>query len=115
MKVFYIAVSIAYAVLCLMPASMKLRGTDQMKTAAQHFGVPWSRYRRIGVLELLAAGAVVVGIFWRPAGAMAATGMTLLLIGAVVFHRRAGDTVRDYAAALVFLAASVGYLAVWAI
>ena len=84
-----------------------------MRAAAQHFNVPWSRYRLIGVLELAAAAGVVLGIFWRPVGVMAATGMTLLLIGAVIFHRRAGDTARDYAPALIFLAASVAYLAVW--
>jgi hypothetical protein len=56
--------------------------------------------------------AIVIGISWRPAGVIAAMGMTLLLIGAVFFHRRAGDKVRDYAAALVILAASLGYLAV---
>jgi hypothetical protein len=47
-----------------------------------------------------------------PAGVNAATGMTLLPAGAVIFHRRAGVTVRDYAAPLVILAASLGYLAV---
>ena len=113
MKPIYDAVSLLYAAMCVVPAAMKLRGTTQMHTAAEHFGIPWSRYRLLGVLELGAAAAVVFGIFWRPAGVIAASGMTMLLIGAVTFHRRAGDTVRDYAAALVFLAASVGYLAVW--
>lgn len=114
MKTIYVAVSLIYAMLCVVPAAMKLGGTTQMRTAAEHFEITWSRYRLIGVLELGAAAAVVFGISWRPAGVIAATGMTLLLIGAVILHRRAGDTVRDYTAALVFLAASLGYLAVWA-
>lgn len=108
----YALVSPPYALLCVIPASMKLSGTGRMRHVAKQFGVPWSRYRLIGVLELIAPIAVVVGIWWRPAGVIAGTGMTALLIGAVIFHRRAGDTVRDYAAALVFLAASLGYLAV---
>jgi uncharacterized membrane protein len=76
-------------------------------------GFPWSRYRLIGLAELGAAVAAIVGIFWRPAGVVAAIGMTVLLIGAVIFHRRAGDGPREYAAAGVFLAASVSY-ALWA-
>ena len=110
--VLYALVSPLYALLCVVPASMKLSGTARMRHAAKQFGVPWSRYRLIGVLELIASIAAVVGIWWRPAGFVAAIGMTSLLIGAVIFHRRAGDTARDNVAALVFLAASAGYLAV---
>lgn len=110
----YGAVSLVYAVMCLVPATLKLSGTAKMRAAAEHFAIPWSRYRLIGVLEVFAALGVVLGIFWRPAGLLAAIGMTVLLTGAVIMHRRAGDTVGEYAAALVFLAASVGYLAVWA-
>jgi uncharacterized membrane protein YphA (DoxX/SURF4 family) len=113
MRTAYLTVSAVYALLCLIPAAMKLSGTDKMRTAAQHFAIPWARYRLIGVLELAAAAAAVFGVFWPPAGLLAAVGMSVLLIGAVVFHRRAGDSIRDYAAALIFLAASAGYLAVW--
>lgn len=113
MRTAYLTVSVVYALLCLMPAAMKLSGTEKMRAAAQHFAIPWGRYRLIGVLELVAAAATVFGACWPPAGLLAAVGMSILLIGAVIFHRRAGDSIRDYAAALIFLAASVGYLAVW--
>lgn len=113
MSKIYVAVSVVYALMCLVPAAMKLSGTQKMRIAAQHFDIPWPRYQLIGVLELAAAAAVAVGVWWHPAGVVAATGMTVLLIGAVIFHRRAGDTAVEYAAALVFLAASVGYVAVW--
>lgn len=113
MEETYLAVSVSYALSCLVPAAMKLSGTAQMRTAAEHFGIAWSHYRLIGVLELGAAAAVLLGIPWRPAGLIGAAGMTLLMVGAVIFHRRAGDTAREYAAALVFLAASIGYVAVW--
>ena len=114
MTTIYVAVSVIYALMCLIPAAMKLSGAEKMRIAAQHFDIPWSRYRLIGVLELAAAAAVVVGVFAPFAGLLAAVGMTVLLIGAVIVHLRAGDTIGDYAAALLFLAASVGYLAVWA-
>lgn len=113
MRTTYITVSLAYALLCLVPAAMKLSGNVKMRTAAEHFDIPWARYQLIGVLELAAAAAAAVGAFWRPAGLVAAIGMTVLLIGAVTFHRRAKDAAHEYAAALVFLAASAGYLALW--
>lgn len=115
MSTTYVTVSVVYALMCLVPAAMKLSGTQKMRIAAQHLDLPWPRYQLIGVLELAAAAAVAVGVWWRPAGVVAAIGMTALLICAVIFHRRAGDTVHEYAAALVFLAASVGYAAVWLI
>jgi uncharacterized membrane protein YphA (DoxX/SURF4 family) len=113
MGTVFIAVSLAYALMCLVPAAMKLSGAEKMRMAAQHFGIPWPRYRLIGVVELAAAVAVIVGVFFAPAGVLAAVGMIALLIGAVIVHRRAGDTAGDYVAALVFLVASAAYLAVW--
>ena len=59
------------------------------------------------------AAPAVSGVSGRPAGVLAAIGMIVLLFGAVIFHRRAGDTAHEYAAALVFLATSTGCLAVW--
>lgn len=113
MSSLLIVTSIVYALLCLAPAAMKLSGTAKMRATAEHFGVPWSRYRAIGLLELAAAAGIIAGIYWRPIGLAAALGMVALLIGALIFHRRAGDTISEYAAALVFLAASVVYIAVW--
>lgn len=113
MNALFSGVSVVYALMCLAPAAMKLYGTNQMREAAQHFGLPWTRYRIIGMLELAAAAGVIAGIYWRPIGLLAAVGMVALLLGAMVFHRRAGDRIGESIAALVFLAASVGYLAVW--
>ncbi|WP_162938430.1 DoxX family protein [Mycobacterium kyogaense] len=113
MTTIYVAVSVMYALMCLIPAAMKLSGTEKMRIAAQHLDIAWPRYRLIGVLELAAAAGVMIGVFASPAGLLAAIGMAVLLIGAVIVHLRAGDTIGDYAAALLFLAASVGYLAVW--
>lgn len=112
MSPLLIVVSIVYALMCLAPATMKLSGTAPMRAAAEHFDVPWNRYRAIGLLELAAAVGVLGGIYWRPIGLAAALGMVALLVGALLFHRRAGDKASEYAAALVFLAASVAYLAV---
>ncbi len=107
----FLAVSLLLIAVCLVPAAAKLAGHPKMRHAAQHFGIAWHRYRLIGLAELTAAAGVLTGLLWRPAGLLAAAGMALLLIGALVAHRRAHDSLRDALPALVALAVSGAYLA----
>lgn len=86
-----VTLSLLLVAACLVPAAAKLAGHPKMRRSAAHFGIPWRRYRLIGVAELAAAG------------------MVLLLLGALVAHRRARDSVREAAPALVALAIAVGY------
>ena len=53
-----------------------------MRQSAAHFGIPWPRYRLIGVAELAAAAGILTGLWWHPLGLAAAAGMALLLLGA---------------------------------
>jgi uncharacterized membrane protein YphA (DoxX/SURF4 family) len=108
----FVAVSLLLAAACLVPAAGKLAGLPKMRQSATHFGIAWRRYRLIGVAELAAAAGILIGLFWRPAGLLAAAGMTLLLLGALIAHRRAHDGVRDALPALLALAVSGMYLAV---
>ncbi|HEU4426435.1 MAG TPA: DoxX family protein [Pilimelia sp.] len=108
----FVTLSLLLVAVCLVPAAAKLAGHPKMRHAAAHFGIAWRRYRLIGVAELAAAVGVLVGFLWRPAGLLAAAGMTLLLIGAVVTHRRAHDNVREALPALLALAVSGTYLVV---
>ena len=108
----YLTLSLLLTLVCLVPAAAKLAGHPKMRHAAGHFGIAWRRYRLIGVAELIAAAGVLVGLFWRPAGLLAAVGMILLLLGAIVTHRRAHDSVREALPALLALAVAGTYLAV---
>ena len=80
----FIAISLLLAAACLLPAVGKLTGNPKMRQSAAHFGIPWSRYRLIGIAELAAAAGVVIGLWWHPLGVAAAAGMALLLIGALI-------------------------------
>ncbi|HZV09668.1 MAG TPA: DoxX family protein [Novosphingobium sp.] len=64
----------------------------------------------MGVVELAAAG-ILIGLWWHPLGLAAAAGMTLLLIEAVITHRRAADGGKEMAPALLALALTIAYLA----
>jgi uncharacterized membrane protein YphA (DoxX/SURF4 family) len=83
-----------------------------MRQSAARFGISWPRYRLIGVAELAAAAGVLIGLWWHPLGLAAAAGMAVLLLGAVITHRRAADSGKEMAPALLALAITLAYLAI---
>ena len=100
----FVTISLLLAAACLLPAAGKLTGQPRMRKSAAHFGIPWPRYRLIGVAELAAAAGILIGLWWHPLGLAAAAGMALLLIGAIITHRRAADSAKEAAPALAALA-----------
>jgi hypothetical protein len=107
-----VTVSLLLAALCLLPAAGKLLGHPRMRQSAAHFGIAWPRYRLIGAAELAAAAGVLAGLWWHPLGVAAAAGMTLLLLGALITHRRTADSGKEMAPALLVLAVTLAYLAI---
>lgn len=107
-----IALSLLLAFVCLIPALGKLTCQPKMQASAAHFGIPWNRYRLIGVAEVAAAVGVLLGLVGRPLGVAAAAGMAVLLIGALVSHRRFGDAFKEATPAVVALGVTAAYLAV---
>jgi hypothetical protein len=108
----FVTVSLLLAAACLAPAAAKLASHPKMHRSAAHFGIPWPRYRLIGVAEVAAAAGVLAGLWWHPLGLAGAAGMALLLLGALITHRRAADGGKEMAPALLALAITVAYLAV---
>ncbi len=108
----FVAVSLLLSIACLLPAAAKLLGHPKMRQSAAHFGFPWRKYQLIGAAELAAAAGVLIGLWWHPLGIAAAAGMVLLLLGAVITHRRAGDSGKEMAPVLLALAITFAYLAV---
>jgi uncharacterized membrane protein YphA (DoxX/SURF4 family) len=107
----FTVLSLLLAAACLLPGSAKVLGHPKMQKSAAHFGIPWRRYRLIGVAELAAGAGVLAGLWWHPLGVAAAAGMILLLTGAVITHRRALDSAKEMAPALLALALTIAYLA----
>jgi uncharacterized membrane protein YphA (DoxX/SURF4 family) len=108
----FIALSVLLAVACLLPGIAKLEAHPKMLASAGHFGIPWSRYRLLGVAELLAAAGVLAGLRWPPIGVAAASAMGALLVGALITHRRSGDHLREAVPALITLVVCLLYVAV---
>jgi DoxX-like family len=108
----FIALSVLLAVACLVPAMAKLGAHPKMLASAGHFGIPWARYRLIGVAELLAAAGVLAGLRWPAVGVAAASAMGVLLVGALVTHWRSGDRLHEAVPALATLVADLAYLGI---
>jgi len=107
-----LTISLLLIAACVIPAAGKLLGHPKMRESAAKFGISWRRYQLIAVPELLAAVGILAGLSWRSAGLLAAAGMTLLLLGALVAHGRAHDRVPEMLPALVALAIAVAYQAI---
>lgn len=107
----FIALSLMFAAVCLVPGSAKVMGLPRMRKAAAHHRIPWRGYQLIGVAELAAAAGALIGLWWHPLGVAAAAGMVLLLTGALLAHRKAGDALKETAPALLALAITIAYLA----
>ena len=108
----FVTISLLLAAACLLPAVGKLTGNPKMRQSAAHFGISWPRYRLIGVAELAAAAGIVIGLWWHPLGVAAAAGMTMLLAGAIIAHRKAADSAKEMAPALLALLLTLAYLAI---
>ena len=108
----FLALSLLLALACMGPAAAKLAGAPAVRESAAHVGIPWNRYRLISVPELAAAIGVLAGPRHPALGVAAACGMAILLIAALIAHRRAGDRIAAMAPALAAFAITAGYLAV---
>jgi hypothetical protein len=86
---------------------IKVVGLRQSLAIRDHLGVKPVQWRLIGLLELAGVAGVLVGLAWPPIGVAAAIGLALLVLGAIVFHVRASDSVADAAPAVIGLGLAV--------
>ena len=70
----------------------KFSSSELAEVAPDHLGITRGTYRIVGVLELLGAVGLALGIFGVEfLGGLAAICLGLLMVGAVVLHIKAGD------------------------
>jgi hypothetical protein len=105
-----IVLSVLIMLECLALGGAKVLGLEQMRKRAAHVGFTTDEYRRVGALELLAAAGIGIGFAVPALGVLAACGLLVLLGGALVAHRSAGDGPAEMAPAVVVAALVAGYL-----
>jgi uncharacterized membrane protein YphA (DoxX/SURF4 family) len=107
MGVGTVILSVVLAAAFAMAGASKLAGAGQMRESAAHLGIAYPRYRAIGVLEVAAAAGLLIGLAVAALGAAAAIGLVLLMIGALIFHRRTHDPPAVMAPAAVLLVLAI--------
>lgn len=112
MSTAYVVLGAITIMLIGIPGALKLAGHQRMREGAEHLGIPWSRFRLIGVLEATAVVGIAIGFAWRPLGVAAGIGVVALMVGALSFHARARDKFADMMGAALVLACAAAYVVV---
>lgn len=73
----------------------------------RHLGFSPNSYRLLGVVQIVGALALAIGVFWEPLAVAAAIGFALMMIGAIIAHVRAGDPAAKVAPTAFFGLASI--------
>ena len=74
-------------------AVAKLVGQKQQVLTAEKLRISWSRYRWISIPEAAAATGLLAGYASAPLAAAAASGLVLLMAGALTFRLRVRDSI----------------------
>ena len=83
--------SLAAALVLLLAGGQKVLMRPRVARNLRRLGVGPALTRLIGVLEIAGAVGLVAGSWVSPLGIAAAAGLICLLIGALIYHARAGD------------------------
>ena len=73
----------------------------------RQLGITDSQIRTLGIVEVLGALGLLVGIWIPILGLLAAIGFVLYFLGALIKHVRAKDAAKDMAPAVVLLVLSI--------
>lgn len=81
----------------------KIANQPAMVEARKHLAIPSALWRVIGILEVLGAIGLVVGLHQDlpVIGVLAAAGLVGMSIGATYYHQRAGDSIPQWLPAVV--------------
>ena len=90
----FVATIVLSAILALLFAAGgagKLAGIRPQVETAQRLNIPWQRFRLISIPEIAASGGLLAGLALAWLGAAAASGLVLLMAGALSFRIRVHD------------------------
>jgi uncharacterized membrane protein YphA (DoxX/SURF4 family) len=108
MFVACVVVSVIVALAFLAAGGAKLARVAQSLEIRDRLRIPTTRWTAIGVLEVLGAAGVLIGLAVPAVGIAAAVCLVLLMVGAVMAHARAGEIAQAVPAiALALLAVAI--------
>lgn len=111
MEIAVVVVSICLAIFLAVAGVMNVLFMKRSREDAAHIRISSALTRFIGWCLIAAVFGLIAGLFWGPLAIAAAIGVLLLMVGAVIFHRRVGDSVVQMTRALVVFALAAFVLA----
>jgi hypothetical protein len=111
MEIAVVALSIGLAVFLAVAGVMNIFYVKRSREDAAHIRISSALTRFIGWCLIAAVFGLIAGLFWGPLAIAASIGVLLLMIGAVIFHRRVGDSLVQLTRALVAFALAALVLA----
>jgi uncharacterized membrane protein YphA (DoxX/SURF4 family) len=92
----------------------KLMGQPMMAEARTHLGIQEGLWKAIGGLEVLGGIGVLAGLHadLPLIGVLAAIGLIGMTIGAVYYHQKAGDAVKEWFPAVMMGSMAIFYIIV---
>lgn len=102
-----------------MSGGAKIQGVAMMNESRDKFGFSDGMWKGLGGLEVLGAIGVIIGLVsdgnteWI--GVFAAIGLIVTMVGALVYHARAGDEPKEMGPAAMLLLLSIAYIVLLAV
>jgi uncharacterized membrane protein len=94
MQIAVVVVSIALGALFGVAGTVNALYLTRAREEGQHLKMSRGLSRFVGLCQLAAVIGLIGGVCWRPLSIAAAFGLMLLMVGAVIMHRRAGDSMQ---------------------
>jgi len=90
----------------------KIADLTMMAEARHHLGIPAGIFKMVGVLEVLGAVGVLAGLHadLPLIGVLAGIGLVAMTIGAVFYHQKAGDSMKEWLPAVVVGSVAIIYV-----
>lgn len=101
MQIAVVVVSIGLAIFLAVAGFLNVFFVGDARKNAAHLRISSALTRFIGWCQWAAVFGLIVGLFWRPLAIAAATGLLLLMVGALIAHRRVGDPIKEMVLAIV--------------
>ncbi|WP_405539881.1 DoxX family protein [Streptomyces sp. NBC_00075] len=92
MSAFAGVLSVILALVFIGSGVAKLVRLPAVEESARLLHISHRLHVTVALLEIAAVAGLVIGLWWRPLQFAAAVGLTLLMVGAVVYHVRADDS-----------------------
>lgn len=101
MQIAVVVVSIGLAIFMFVAGVLNVFFIGDARKNQAHLDISVGLTRFIGWCQWASVIGLIGGLWWRPIGIAAAIGLLLLLIGAVLAHRRVGDPIKETVKAIV--------------